>query len=101
VWSWCGVLRAPTCHAATGLWTTNVAETVRDIALALSLEGTFHQQAADQCIALDSYLGELYRAIDATKAFEHKRVRRFQHGVPDAKREWIENQGRSSFAELR
>jgi len=65
-------------------WVTDVAETVRDIALGLSLEDSFHQAAGDKCLALDCYLGDLYRAIDATGAFEHKRTRRFRHGVlPD------------------
>jgi ATP-dependent DNA helicase DinG len=63
---------------------TDVAETVRDIALGLSLEGSFHQDATDRCRALDGYLGDLYRAVDATGAFEQRRTRRFKHGVlPD------------------
>jgi ATP-dependent DNA helicase DinG len=63
---------------------TDVAETVRDIALGLSLEGGFHQDATDRCLVLDGYLGDLHRAIDATGAFEQKRTRRFKRGMlPD------------------
>jgi ATP-dependent DNA helicase DinG len=65
-------------------WMKDLAETVRDIVLALSLDGSFHQDVADRCFALDGYLEDLYRAIDATGAFEQKRTRRFKRGVlPD------------------
>jgi ATP-dependent DNA helicase DinG len=73
-------------HSVRGAqeWVVDVGDTVRDIALGLSLEGTFQKDAADRCVALESYLEDLYRAIDATGAFEEKRTRRFKNGVlPD------------------
>lgn len=70
-------------HAVRGAieWITNVSDTTRDISLSLFLNQQYYRDAQTECSVLVDYLEDLYRAIDETKAFEEKRVRRFKNGI--------------------
>jgi ATP-dependent DNA helicase DinG len=79
-------------HAIRGTqeWLESATEAVRDAVLALRLDGGLLGGTRDQSSRIDQALGELYRRIHATRAFEEKKARRFRTGeLP----EWVERLG--------
>ncbi|MBK7062480.1 MAG: hypothetical protein IPH51_19230 [Rubrivivax sp.] len=63
---------------------------MRDAVLALRLDDGLLRDTRDQARCIDEELGELYRLIHATRAFEVKRARRFRNGeLP----EWVLRHG--------
>ena len=89
-------------HALRGAreWVQGATDAVRDAVLALRLDDGLLRDARDQARCIDEALGELYRLIHATRAFEVKRARRFRSGeLP----EWVLRHGgvlHSSASEL-
>ena len=89
-------------HALRGAreWVQGATDAVRDAVLALRLDDGLLRDARDQARCIDEELGELYRLIHATRAFEVKRARRFRSGeLP----EWVLRHGgvlHSSASEL-
>ena len=89
-------------HALRGArdWVQGATDAVRDAVLALRLDDRLLRDARDQARCIDEELGELYRLIHATRAFEVKRARRFRNGeLP----EWVLRHGgvlHSSASEL-
>ena len=79
-------------HALRGArdWVQGATDAVRDAVLALRLDDGLLRDARDQARCIDEALGELYRLIHATRAFEMKRARRFRSGeLPD----WVLQHG--------
>lgn len=79
-------------HALRGAreWVQGATDAVRDAVLALRLDYGLLRDARDQARCIDEALGELYRLIHATRAFEVKRARRFRSGeLP----EWVLRHG--------
>ncbi|MBQ1762265.1 MAG: hypothetical protein IIZ92_05120, partial [Aquincola sp.] len=79
-------------HALRGAreWVQGATDAVRDAVLALRLDDGLLRDARDQARCIDEELGELYRLIHATRAFEVKRARRFRSGeLP----EWVLRHG--------
>lgn len=73
-------------HALRGAreWVQGATDAVRDAVLALRLDDGLLRDARDQARCIDEALGELYRLIHATRAFEEKSARRFRSGeLPD------------------
>lgn len=69
-------------HAILGAgeWVQGATDAVRDAVLALRLDDGLLRDARDQARCIDEALGELYRLIHATRAFEEKKARRFRTG---------------------
>ena len=79
-------------HALRGAreWVQGATDAVRDAVLALRLDDGLLRDARAQAHCIDEALGDLYRLIHATRAFEEKRARRFRSGeLPD----WVLQHG--------
>ena len=61
-------------------WIRDLAQVARDIGLGLTLDARCWRDTPDNCSQLAQHLDELYRAIDATAAFEEKPARRLKNG---------------------
>jgi ATP-dependent DNA helicase DinG len=71
-------------------WVQGATDAVRDAVMALRLDDGLLRDARDQAGCIDEELGEVYRLIHATRAFEVKRARRFRSGeLP----EWVLRHG--------